>query len=307
MQQASLLLASFLVSKGADPQALDQRGRGLCHRAATAGNEKLLDWALDTLVQQPDLRDNNSRTPLLLAVEGGSVGIVRRLLQRIVLSNESDSHAWPERVVDAMEYANMRSSPLLRAMVHRAERKIAVVTALVEADEKAFAKLSHGRQKNLLNLRTAFYIESLCWAIDCDFPAGFMFLLPKILKSAISSTMNLDGDNVFHSAAAANGNEYLKTLLQTLTTDSDRALVLRTTNAQGKTPLDLVIKGSSWEKAVILLRSGAKVTPPQLQILKEKGSKEVQEVLLQYNLISKVEDQRESEDMYSGGGEVRVN
>ena len=326
-QHTSLHLASFLVSKGADTQALDQRGRGLCHRAAAAGNEKLLDWALDTLHLLPNSRDNNSRTPLLLAVESGSVAVVRRLLQQIVSLNESDDYAGPERVIDAMEYANMRSSPLLRAMVNRAERKINVVTTLVETDEKAFAKLSLKRQKDLLDLRTAFYIEALCWAIDCDFSTAFTFLLPKIPKSAVSSIMNLDRDSVFHSAAAANGSEYLKTLLQTLAADSDRADVLRSTNAQGKTPLGLVIESGSWEKVAILLRSGAKATSQQSKILKEKGSKEVQELLLQYDCTERLRneedtsdqhpssgkptsqpnDQRESEDMYSAGGEVRTS
>lgn len=53
-QQAWLDLACLLVSRGANTQALDQKGRGLCHRAIVAGNNRLLDYALHTLKLQPD-------------------------------------------------------------------------------------------------------------------------------------------------------------------------------------------------------------------------------------------------------------
>jgi ankyrin repeat protein len=283
-QQAWLDLACLLVSRGANAQALDQRGRGLCHKAAAAGNNRLLDYALHALKLQPDFRDKYSRTPLLLAVESGSLAAVRQLLEHLVLTDENGDHTGPERVVDAMEYANMRSSPLLRAMIDRVERKATIVTSLVEADEKAFGKLSRDRQIDLVDLRTSFYIEALCWAIDCNFSAGFTFLLPKISKLVLFSRMNLDGDNVFHSAAGAAENDYLKTLLQRLTDHRDRDNIIQVPNAQGKTPLDIAVTGGSLEKTAILLRSGAKSTPLQMQMVKEKGNKELEALLLRYTL-----------------------
>jgi ankyrin repeat protein len=258
----------------------------LCHKAAKAGNDRLLDWALRALKLQPDLRDKHSRTPLLLAVESGSLAAVCQLLEHLVLTDKNDKYAGSERVVNAMEYANMRSSPLLRAMVDRVERKITIVTSLVEADEKAFGKLSRDRQTDLVDLRTAFYIEALCWAIECDFSAGFTFLLPKISKSALSSRMTLDRDTVFHSAAGAVENDYLKTLLQTLTDRSKRNNIIQVPNAKGKTPLDIAVTRGSLETTELLLRSGAESTPLQMQMVKEMGNRELEALLLRYSSTS---------------------
>ena len=257
-QQACLSLARFLVAHAANAQALDQKGRSLCHRAAAAGNTEFLNWALHDLQLQCDLRDHHSRTPLLLAVEHGCLEAVRQLLEHTVSGEEGDDHMRPGRVVSAMEYANMRSSPLLRAMIDRPERKIAIVTFLVEADERAFANLSIDQQSNIADLRNSFYIEVLCWAIDCNFETAFTYLLPKVSKSALFSHMTLDGDNVLHSAAGAVGDDYLKTLLQRLTAHSDANNILEATNAHGKTPLDIVVSRGSLKKVAILLRSGAK-------------------------------------------------
>jgi hypothetical protein len=149
------------------------------------------------------------------------------LLKHLVSTDEHDDYSGPKRVVDAMEYANMRSSPLLRAMVDRGERKINIVTSLVEADEKAFGKLSHDQQIDLVGLRTSFYMEAICWTMDCNFSAGFAFLLPKISKLVLFSRMNLDGDSIFHSAARAVEDDYLKTLLQRLTDHSDRVNIIQ--------------------------------------------------------------------------------
>jgi ankyrin repeat protein len=285
-QQVWLDLACLLVSRGANTQALDLRDRGLCHKAAKAGNDRLLDWALHALKSQPDLRDKHSRTPLLLAVESGTSAAVRQLLEHLVLTDKIDGYAGSKRVVDAMEYANMRSSPLLRAMIDRVERKITIVTSLVEADEKAFGKLSRDRRIDLVDLRTAFYIEALCWAIECDFSAGFAFLLPKISKLALFSRKNLDGDTVFHSAAGAVENDYLKTLLQTLTDHSERNSIIQVPNAKGKTPLDIAVTRGSLEKTALLLRSGAQPTPLQMQMVEETGNKELGALLLRYSSTS---------------------
>lgn len=278
--QKCLDLAQALVVQGADIHALDQRLRGICHKASLAGNDKFLRWALRTLNLDPSSRDKNSRTPLLLAVESGYIGIVNILLKHFLGHKEGDDRAGCERVVDAMEYANLRSSPLLRAMVERLERKVVIVTTLVEADEKAFQKLKPTRQTDLGNLRTAFYIEALTWAIDCNFLDGFTFLLPKVPKATLSSRTNLDGDTIYHVAVGATSNEYLKTLLQTL--DSQAHLggkALNQKNAEKKTPLDIAIKCTSKEKIALLLLHGVKPTNAQLSKAKEKGVELSEELL----------------------------
>ncbi|KAN0094142.1 ankyrin [Hyaloscypha variabilis] len=288
-QQAWLDLACLLVSCGANTQALNQEGRGLCHKAVVAGSDKLLEYALHTLKLQPDLRDENTRTPLVLAVERGSSGAVRQLLKHLVLTEEPDDCTGPKRVIDAMEYANLRSSPLLRAMVNRVERKINIVTSIVEADEKAFGKLRHGQQIDLVGLRTSFYIEAICWTIDCNFPAGFAFLLPKISKLVLFSSMTFDQDSVFHSAARAVEDDYLKTLLQRLADHRDKENIIQVTDAKGKTPLDITVMNGSFEKTAILLRAGAKPTPLQLQLVKEKDNKVLEALLLRYSSTSSPE------------------
>lgn len=285
-QQAWLDLACLLVSRGANTQALSEKGRGLCHQAIVAGNDRLLDYALDALKLKPDFRDKHARTPLLLAVEYGSLTAVRELLKHLVLTDEYDDYTGPKRVVDAMEYANMRSSPLLRAMVDRVERKINIVMSLVEADEKAFGKLSYEQQIDLVDLRTSFYIEAICWTIDCNFSAGFAFLLPKISKLVLFSRMNLDGESIFHSAARAVEDDYVKTLLQRITDHNDRDNIIQVTDAKGQTPLDITITGGSLEKTAILLRAGAKSTPLQMQMVKEIGNQELEALLLRYSSTS---------------------
>lgn len=271
-QQECLDLAQALVRQGADIHALDQRFRGLCHKAASAGKDRFLEWALQTLNLDPSSRDSYSRTPLLLAVESGLIGTVHLLLRHLLMTKEGDDNTVCARVIDAMEYVNMRSAPLIRAMVTRSERNVAIVTALVEADEKAFRKLSPARQTNLISLRMGFYIEALTWAIDCNFSDGFTFLLPKIPKAALSSRSNLDGDTIYHVAAAAKSNEYLKTLLQTLASQEDfSGKALNSPNAKKTTPLDIVIECGSVEKISFLLLHGVKPTEAQLLKAKEKG------------------------------------
>jgi ankyrin repeat protein len=281
-QQACLDLGQALVLQGADIHALDQRLRGLCHKAASAGNEKFLEWALQSLKLNPSSRDKNSRTPLLLAVESGWVGSVHLLLKHLRAVQEGDDSSGCARVVDAMEYANMRSAPLLRAMVARSERKTVIATTLVEADEKAFQKLSPVRQTDLTNLRTAFYIEALTWAIDCDFSDGFTFLLPKIPIAALSFRSNMDGDTVYHVAATATSNEYLKTLLQTLANrEGPGAKALNSPNAKKETPLDIAIECGSEGKVTLLMLHGVKPTRAQLLKAKGKGIELSEEVLAQ--------------------------
>jgi ankyrin repeat protein len=282
-QLACLSLARLLVAHAANAQALDQKGRSLCHRAAAAGNTEFLNWALHDLQLQCDLRDHHSRTPLLLAVKHGCLEAVRQLLEHTVSGEEGDDHMRPGRVVSAMEYANMRSSPLLRAMIDRPERKIAIVKFLVEADERAFANLSSDQQSNIADLRNSFHIEVLCWAIDCNFETAFTYLLPKVSKSALFLHMILDGDNVLHSAAGAVGDDYLKTLLQRLTDHSDANSILEATNAHGQTPLDIVVSRGSLEKAAILLRSGAKPTSLQMDMVKEGRFPELEALLFRYS------------------------
>jgi len=286
LQQACLDLACLLVASGANTQALDQNGRGLCHKAIVAGNNRLLDYALHALKLQPDLRDKHTRTPLLLAVESGSFEAVHQLLKQLASTNEHDDYSGPKQVVDAMEYANMRSSPLLRAMVDREQRQINIVMPLVEADEKAFGKLSHDKQIDLGGLRTSFYMEAICWTIDCNFSAGFSFLLPKVPKLVLFSHMNLDGDSIFHSAARAVENDFLKTLLQRLADHSDRVNIMQLPDTKGKTPLDITIEADSLEKTAILLISGAKPTLLQIQMVKEKGNRELEALLLRYSSTS---------------------
>ena len=143
--------------------------------------------ALQTLKLKPSSRDKNSRTPLLLAVENGRTNSVRLLLRQL-LSVEEGSNIDPyEQTAGAMEYANMRAAPLLRAMVTRSTRNFFTVTALVEADEQAFRNLSPERQSDLSDLRTSFYLEALIWSIDCDFLSAFTLLLPKIYLQQLLS------------------------------------------------------------------------------------------------------------------------
>ncbi|KAF2682172.1 ankyrin [Lentithecium fluviatile CBS 122367] len=271
-QQLSFEAAEYLVSQGADIHALDPRSRGLCHKAASAGNNKILEWALRTLNLNPCSRDKNSRTPLLLAVEGGRIGTVQLLIKHLISNEGGDESATHERVIDAMEYANMRSAPLLRAMIDRSERNIVIVTTLVEADEEAFRKLNSHRQSDVSGLRTAFYIEALTWAIDCNFADAFNFLLPKISKAALRSRTNLDGDSVFHAAAAADGNEYLKTLLQTLISEEDGdGKALYATNIAKEAPMDIVIGRGDGKKFNLLVLHGVVPTLAQISKAKEKG------------------------------------
>ena len=194
------------------------------------------------------------------------------MLKHLRAVQEGDDSSGCARVVDAMEYANMRSAPLLRAMVARSERKTVIATTLVEADERAFQKLSPIRQIDLINLRTAFYIEALTWAIDCDFSDGFTFLLPKIPKAEFSFRSNIDGDTIYHVAATATSNEYLKTLLQTLASrEGPDGKALNSPNAKKETPLDIAIECGSEGKVTLLMLHGVKPTRAQILKAKEKG------------------------------------
>lgn len=269
-QHAWLKIAQLLVTKGADIYVLDKRQRGLCHRAAAEGNVQLLEWALQTLKLKPISRDENSRTPLLLAVENGRIDSVRLLLRQL-LSIEKGSNVDPyEQTAEAMEYANMRAAPLLRAMVARSTRNLSIVTALVEADEQAFRNLSRKRQSDLSDLRTSFYLEALTWSIDCGFLSAFTLLLPKIPKTMLASRPNLDGDGIFHVAAAATHNDFLKTLLQTLDNGNlNGCKAMRLANPEGKMPIDVVIEGGSAEKFTLMMLHSVKLTEDQ--IIKARG------------------------------------
>lgn len=273
-QQEYLPLMQALVSKGADVHAVDGRLRGICHRAASAGNEKLLKWSLQTLNLDAISRDQNSRTPLLLAVESGRTGSVYFLLKHIRVAEEGRDGC--ERVIDAMEYANMRSAPLLRAMVERVERKIAIVNALVEADERAFQQLSPARQADLRELRTAFYFEALTWTIDCCFFEGFQYLFTRVPQSAFSIRRNLDGDSIYHVAAASRSDEYLKTLLQVYISWPDsNDNTFSSPNIKNESPLDIVIRDGSEQKLSLLLLHGATLTGAQIAKAKEKGMEQI--------------------------------
>jgi hypothetical protein len=270
-QPRCLEVAKILVSHGADVHVLDERKRGLCHKAASSSEEDFLNWALETLKLNPNSRDENSRTPLLLAVENGQIGAVRLLLRHLLPKEDGNGSPDYERVVDAMEYANMRSAPLLRAMVARSTRQLVIVTALVEADELAFRSLNHARQSDLAGLRTAFYLEALTWSSDCDFPTAFTFLLPKISKATLASRTNMDGDGIFHVAAAAQSNEYLKTLLLMVSSqEQGEGEALHLTNAQRQIPLDVVIESVSADKYELLLLHRVKPTEAQLSKARAK-------------------------------------
>lgn len=269
--QTQLDLAQLLVSHGAYAQAFDRKGRGFCHRAAAAGNKKLLEYALCTLSLKASFKDEQSRTPLSLAVESGSWEVVDQILEHFAMVERTKFTGDAERIVDAMEYANLRSSPLLLSIVESEKREHKIMVSLVEADEKAYGKLSRGRQIDLEDLRNSFYYEALCWTIRCNFFDGFTFLLPRIPKPALFSCANFDGDNVFHSAAAVGEANYLKTLIQRLNEQSNMNKIIQTLNTKGKSPLDIAIEVGSHENSAILLRSGAKLTPLQAQMRKEKG------------------------------------
>jgi ankyrin repeat protein len=264
-QQACLKVAQLLVAKGADIHVLDERQRGLCHRAAAGGN-------VQTLKLNPSSRDKNSRTPLLLAVENGRTNSVRLLLRQL-LSVEEGSKIDPyEQTAGAMEYANMRAAPLLRAMVERSTRNFFIVTALVEADEQAFRNLSPERQLDLSDLRTSFYLEALTWSIDCDFFSAFTLLLPKIPKTTLASRPNLDGDGVFHVVAAAKHTDFLKTLLQTLDNGNlNDCRAMRLANPVGKMPMDIVIESGSLEKFILMRLHHVELTRDQITKARGKG------------------------------------
>ncbi|PVH96066.1 hypothetical protein DM02DRAFT_659551 [Periconia macrospinosa] len=227
--------------------------------------QKYLDLAQAMVLRGS--RGSSSRTPLLLAVESGSVGAVCLLLGQLFKAEEGNGSAGCARVVGAMEYVNMRCAPLLRAIVEKSERKVAIATALVEADEKAFQRLSQIRHTDLSSLRTDFYIEALTWSIYCNFSDGFTFILPKIPMAALSSRRNLDGDTIYHVAAAAKSNEYL-----TLVGQKDfGGETLSSLNAKKPISLDIVIECGSAEKASLLLLHGVKPTEDQLLKAKKKG------------------------------------
>lgn len=169
----------------------------------------------------------------------------------------------------------MRSAPLLRSLVARPTRTIAISTALVAADDSAFAALSVERQEDLSGLRTAFYIEALSWAIDCNFAEGFALLLPRVRGRALGRR-NLDGDTVAHVAVGAEGCEFLKTVVQTIGgeeggNDGGGGEELSALNAKGETPLDLVIERGDRDKFAVLVMHGVRGSRAQLLKARERG------------------------------------
>ncbi|KAF2749094.1 ankyrin [Sporormia fimetaria CBS 119925] len=268
---ARLSLADLLLSSlGADAHARDENSRGLCHKCARTGDDQFLERVLKVPDMDITSRDKNNRSPLLLAVESGSVRSIELLLKH--LQQTESPRLGCERIIDAMEYANMRSAPLLRSMVARPERNVAIVTALITAEETAFDQLKPSRQDDLLALRTAFYIEALTWSIECDFKDGFSFLLPKIPRAALTSRTSMDGDTIYHVSAAVPSTDYLKTILQASEGHRDASIkTLMMKNTEKQTPMDIVIKNKFEYKFSMLLHYGVRLADDQREEAEKNG------------------------------------
>ncbi|KAM0275766.1 hypothetical protein ACHAQH_007427 [Verticillium albo-atrum] len=258
-------VASQLVDRGADPFATDLKGHNLCHKAASHGNAKLMEWALQKRVS-PTLRNAHARTPLVLAVERGSTDCVRVMLDFLMADDSTGVTTLSTglgRVVDVMDYGKMRTSPLLRASIDRPERKLAILALLVGVDERAFSALDTGLRSDVAGLRASLYADALCWTIDCSFPEGFEFLLPRVSTFASLSRRSIDGETVLHGATRAKEDDFLKALLQKIEALEDQgkiAEVINIQDTQKRTPLVLAVEERSMDKVSALLRAGAKPT-----------------------------------------------
>ncbi|KAM0531497.1 hypothetical protein ACHAPP_007923 [Verticillium nonalfalfae] len=258
-----LNLADRMVIQGCDVSMTDLKGQNLCHKAATQGNAKLMEWALKKGVA-PTSRTIHARTPLALAVETGSADCVRTILDFLRTDDSAGATTLSTglgRVVDLMDYGKMRTSPLLRASVDRPERKLSILALLVEADERAFSALDPSLQCDVEGLRASLYTEALCWTIDCRFPQGFELLLPRISTFTALCRRSIDGETVLHGAVRASDDDFLKTLLQKVEALGEQEKIAEVVNlhdTQKRTPLLLAVEARSLEKVAALLRAGAR-------------------------------------------------
>ncbi|EGY20175.1 hypothetical protein VD0002_g3281 [Verticillium dahliae] len=256
-------LADRMVIQGCDVSMTDLKGHNLCHKAATQGNAKMMDWALKKGVA-PTSRTVHARTPLALAVETGSADCVRTILDFLRTDDSAGATTLSTglgRVVDLMDYGKMRTSPLLRASVDRPERKLSILALLVEADERAFSALDPSLQRDVEGLRASLYTEALCWTIDCRFPHGFELLLPRISTFAALCRRSIDGETVLHGAVRASDDDFLKALLQKVEALGEKDKITEVVNlhdTQKRTPLLLAVEARSLEKVAALLRAGAR-------------------------------------------------
>ncbi|KAG7109779.1 Ankyrin-2 like protein [Verticillium longisporum] len=256
-------LADRMVIQGCDISMTDLKGHNLCHKAATQGNAKMMDWALKKGVA-PTSRTVHARTPLALAVETGSADCVRTILDFLRTDDSAGATTLSTglgRVVDLMDYGKMRTSPLLRASVDRPERKLSILALLVEADERAFSALDPSLQRDVEGLRASLYTEALCWTIDCRFPQGFELLLPRISTFAALCRRSIDGETVLHGAVRASDDDFLKALLQKVEALGEQDKITEVVNlhdTQKRTPLLLAVEARSLEKVAALLRAGAR-------------------------------------------------
>ncbi|CAH3039511.1 unnamed protein product [Pocillopora meandrina] len=72
---------NLLLSKGADPHLKNFMGKNLLHAAAEGGNTSIVERALSFDIDI-DSKDEGSATPLIIAVKGNHVEVVKYLLQR---------------------------------------------------------------------------------------------------------------------------------------------------------------------------------------------------------------------------------
>lgn len=63
---------------------------------------------------------------------------------------------------DAMDYAYLRSAPLLRFLVNMKARKALAMITIVTIDEQVFHESSQERQAEPKEVRSSPYFEALC-------------------------------------------------------------------------------------------------------------------------------------------------
>ncbi len=196
-------LADLLIASGADIQAVDSQGRGICHRLAASGSgAQVVDWFLQRGAR-PEAVDKAGKAAIHVAMEHGFADGVRGLLAGLTKSTTP-----PERVA-VFKYSDPADSLPTHAMQ---TNNTDVLKAVVGVETQVLASLERAESETVKSPRAAAYAEALSRAIRSGFEPGFSLLLSRM---DIVSTADASGHALLHVASATPGREgYVAALLK---------------------------------------------------------------------------------------------
>jgi len=247
-QRFVLRMVEFLVSRGADIEAKDNRGRTALHYAASEGYDQAVEFFLAKGVDI-DAKDEDGETPLCRALLGGHTAAARVLAARgaekVDLSQKTD-----------------------RLLVHPAVKKVdAVLVGLLlangadadERDERAETPLHRAAQAGYKDVARALLdggadiearddhgITALHYAARGH--AGVTKLL--LARGAHVNAIDRDGDTPLHDTAVRGEKEMAELLLL-------HGADVAAKDKAGRTPLDEALRNKHQDLAQCLRKHGS--------------------------------------------------